>query len=541
MKKIKLIICVYIFVLVLLPSLCSATLGNHYLENHSIDITLHQDSSVIVRESMVKVDSDTEFLGVFTSINYGCGDGCKDPYRIHPIKMLSVTDFSGKKIKFASINDTNKHRFTFRVWDLRKVIAGKSDIVETYQIKNSLNTSFVDPSHDIFYRFLYDGYEYSSKGITATIHFPGSITKNNSQSFVDLRDNNQKVIKSIPFEWIDDRTIKVEYAEEITKGQILTLYSKLPKNTLDPYVPTFQEKYADLFERLRIVYWLLPSLGFFIICLIIWYFLGKDFKSKKTIVAEYFPPEKLSLLEIGILMNNCNINEHCLTGEIVSLVNKGHLGYMMSKDEFFIKRLDKNDTDLHSFQKKLLNIFSTDFKPIKSYEKIVSTEEVIQLYKSVIEKLEEDRFVLTKNQRIRRYLMPGSIWFLISVWFLYFNVQLLPLYNPDEIDIFMFKFAFSNIVPSYIIAYLFFKVMPKTTRESDEIIRAIKGYEEYLVKTDKFPELFNQSENRITPISAYATLFGITKKWHDRLKIIFDYRELKDMTKLEEDIVETPV
>ena len=523
----------FLFVSVFLPTTCFAALGNHYIEDHSIDITLNQDSSVTVIEKMVKVDNDTEYLGVFTSFNYGCGNGCVDTSKMHPIKMLRVTDFSGKEIKYAYIKDTKKHNITYRIWDLRDITAGKRDIIETTQIKNSLNTTLTEPYYDIFYRFLYQGYEYSSKGITATIHFPASITKNNSESFVDLRDAQQKAIKDVPFEWIDDKTIRVNYQNEIPKGQILTLYSRIPKNTLDPYVPTFREKYDDIFEKLRIINWMLPSLGFLIICLIIWVFLGKDYKSKKTIIAEYTLPENLSLMEVGVLVNDCNISERCLSGEIVKLINDGYLEFNITENKMNIKRSNKKEVDLQDFEKVIMNIFSDEFEAVRTYYNSVDTDTVIKIYHSVLTVLEKKGLALNKNQRIRRYFLPGSLWFLSSIWLLYSSIQLLPLYNPDEISFFMIKFAVSNIIPTYIIGYLFFKVMPKTSRKGEQTIRAIKGYKEYLAKTDKFPEIFNQDQNRITLVSPYVTLFGTTEKWHKVFRQFFNYKDLKDLPKLE--------
>jgi len=307
--------------------------------------------------------------------------------------------------------------------------------------------------------------------------------------------------------WTSPNVLSFTSVQTIPKRQGITVSATFPKGIFSPYEFSFWELYGQLF-------WFVIPLILLIICLILWALWGKDPNLNKPIIAEYEAPDKLTPLEMGLIMTNGKFKNKFITAEIIYLATRKILTIKESerkiykfRNKIFIKNDNTQaENSLNKIQKIILKgIFG------KNKEKKLSALErtfyptAKKVKKISIEDLIEKKLITKKGLYIKPvFLVISACLGFLSIFCLYVS-----------------PFSFFSVILSAFILLLFGFIMPQRTLSGAELYWKIKGFKLFMETVDKHRAEFYEKENIFEKFLPYAITFGITKLWIKKMEDIY--------------------
>jgi uncharacterized membrane protein len=485
-----------------------------YIHNFESEIIVNNDSSLTITEN---ITADCGNLsgkhGIFrvlpTQINTTDRGTIKTP-----VKLISITDFNGKRHEYSTINDRNNHTITWKIGDADKTVTGVNYYLIKYRVENAVRTE--NPDFDELYWNLNGNFwDIETDNFTATIIFPSGIDKNNADvSYYTgyLGYNDQELAE---FSWIDNNTLKFTSKKTLLEKQGITASIIFPKNIITPYEPPFLEKYGWL------IIFILPPIAL-IICFLIWKRYGDDPSIKKTIIPEFEIPENLTPMELGALKSNGRIDPEFITATIINLaVNKiiiieetkkeGVLSILGGKKiKFHLKNKEAALTD--SDKKVLQLLFGEDLSSDKvnlSAVKKKMQDDInfsSDLQKLVQKELQDKGLITKSGLTAKKIMLPIGI--MLTGTLIPFLIWGLP-------------YLAIALAASGLIVFIFSFFMPKRTAKGMELNWKIKGFKLYMETAEKYRQQFFEKENMFEKLLPYAMVFGMTKVWIKKMEEIY--------------------
>ena len=265
------------------------------------------------------------------------------------------------------------------------------------------------------------------------------------------------------------------------------------------------------YRAARTILWVLfysylasPIIAFFIL-LRLWYKRGKDPRGRKTIIPQYDPPDELSPLLVGTLIDE-KVDPRDFTAAIVDFAVKGYLTITEKKKtsarnhDFQLERKDdfEADENLFEYEKDLLRAI------FKGREKVnLSTlsgklhKEFKNVSQEVYQTLTERGYFDKRPDKVRKeYFTWGAILSIAGLcgsvfWGLGIPVALIG-----------------------VLLLCFSRTMPRRTKQGVLANEWARGFKMYLHRAERYrvknltPELFS----RFLP---YAMVFEVEKEWAD--------------------------
>ncbi len=327
-------------------------------------------------------------------------------------------------------------------------------------------------------------------------------------------------------------------------------------------------------------YWLL----FVLLSSMVW--LRRDIlgvvEEKRSIVVRYEPPEGLTVLQAGVLIDKSADNVDFYAA-IVELAYLGYLQIEESKDGVLFKKVDKNTEHLSKEQKQLLKALfsqkdSFSSKEMKSIDYKLLYQNMMQINATLYEWMVEEKYsvkhlakskslflkillvivipfivikvfiAISKHYSIEQFsynifsvciaLIPAffvsfshiSFKFKIAIsvvgvglWILLMQLHILPIQRGMELV---------DIVESYITAMMIivfllvmvYKKMGRYTTKGLEVVHYLKGLKVFIhsVKEDELRRYLIEQPDYIEKMLPYAMLFGQVDHWlemYDLLKV----------------------
>jgi len=151
-KKIILIAIIFFSFGVIIKTTQATTKNNiddWYIKNFATQITVNKDASLDIKERIVAdcgkaLNKHGIFRIIPEEIKIKGGEKIKTP-----IKLLSITDFKGNKIKYTKIYNSNDKTITWKIGDPNKTVQGVNNYIIHYQVRNAVR--FKNKSFDELY------------------------------------------------------------------------------------------------------------------------------------------------------------------------------------------------------------------------------------------------------------------------------------------------------------------------------------------------------------------------------------------------------
>lgn len=479
-----------------------------YIEDFKTQIVVNKDSSLTITEDILADCGNAQGKhGIFrilpTVINTTSG-------RIKtPIRLISITDFEGRSYKYAESYDTANKTVIWKIGDPNKTVSGENSYRIKYAVQNAVRTENSKKFDELYWNLSGNYWDLEIDNLTANIIFPSEISKDNASISYYSGYAGDKGTSLAEYQWIGDNTLEFKSTRPMKAKEGITASIAFPKNIVTPYK-------AGLLDYLNFEYfWLLLPVFVFIVCYKIWRKYGDDPDFKKTVIAEYAPPEGLTPLEVGMLQTNGALKQEFITGSIISLAVTGFINIKEIVEKGMI------------FDSKDYEIFKTDISPDekisraeqKIYSKLFALGDSVKLSSLknkfyIVNKEVEDSALnnLDSKGLIEKTGAKLKGGFMVAGMVLIFGGA----YFTEE----SWLFAVSVIL-SGIIIIIIGAMMVKRTLAGAEMNWKIKGFKLYMDTAEKYRQEFYEKENIFEKYLPYAIIFGITSQWISKMKDIY--------------------
>jgi uncharacterized membrane protein YgcG len=483
-----------------------------YIKDFQTEITVNADRSLnIVENILADCGNLPDKHGIFRIIPKSVERAGK--VISLPLKISSVTDFSGNKHPYdSSLNFTDNTQI-LKIGDAEKTVKGENEYRIEYQMGNAVYT-LGENEDELYWDVLGGFFDLEIDNFSAKINLPEGVNESNASvsvysGFVGSREN----LLDAQFSFVSDNTIEIS-ASAIGKRQGITVSVKMPKGIF-----TVEKVSGFNFAFFFII---LPVLVF-VLCFSVWKKYGKDSGVNKAIMPQYYPPKDMSILEMGAVLKNGKIKKEFLSAEIINLAVKGFLTIEQKKlfwifgKTYILSATDKKTDSLNDIERRILDALFLGKKSV-SLSQIRESFYISykNISKDVISKIDKDGFLSKKSLTLQTvFYVLGSIFLFSMIFWGSFGFSVNEAYR----NLFL-VFALSMLPVGPL--FLFFGyLMPQRTVKGDEMVAKIKGFKMYMDTAEKHRQIFNEKENIFEKYLPYAVMFGITKQWIKKFKEIY--------------------
>ena len=486
------------------PTLARGSVDYWYIQDFSAKFELRADSTLLVTE---KITADcgeaTDKHGIFRILPEQAltPDGVIKT----PVELVSITDWNGVPQTYSSSRNYLDKTVTWKIGDPDVTVQGVNRYQITYLVKNAVR--FGNAKFDEFYWNLNGAFwDIEIDTFTADIVFPAGINQTNATIDYYSGALGSKEKGNVSYEWLGTGLLRFKTAN-LQEREGVTASVTFPKGLIQPYQPTFWEKYSLYFFAL------IPIIAF-IICFTIWKNYGKDPKANKTVIAEYEPPANMSPLQLGVLYHN-DLNNKLISASIIDLAVKGFLkieelekSSLFSGKDFKLTKTNsaKSDAVLCLTEKILYEKLFADKSEVQlSQLKNKFFEHIGALQKTAKDEAIANGYIYQSGTRNMIIMIMVGVGLSVLAGCAY------ETNTPLAVALFL----------STAIVILFGIVMPRVTEKGAETIWQIKGFKLYMETAEKYRQQFNEKENIFEKYLPYAMVFGITKLWVNKMKELY--------------------
>jgi uncharacterized membrane protein YgcG len=536
----------FLFFAAVLPTASAQTeLGEEYIEQFDVDITIGQTGEIGVIETIRYHFGTTERHGIYRDIPYEYA-GQYGTKRSMPVDVESVTDADGKAFRFEESRTGGYLRV--KIGDPNRLVTGTVTYIIRYSVRDAV--SFFPEYDELYWNVTGNGWTVPIVASAATIHLAEPVLGNRFVCYLGPVGSTERC----PI--VDDDTTVVRSEFRASAGRMLPAGSGLtialgfPKGII--HEPSAFERFLSFFGDNPLVILPFAVFGFMFRR---WWHVGRDPAGRGTIVPEYDVPEGLSPLHIAALQDG-RLSGKEIPAAIIDLAVKGYLVIEQVTDDglvfdttdyrlietakrpaagsiesllleaLFTSAQSSLDTAgvrklLAAPQAKLLPDFLKRSIEANLPKEVAATETTLRLVKiselknKFYAKIPELQKWAVTDLVSRKLLArsPQEVWGKYALWGLlvfFVSFFILPIFQLEGINVIMLLVC----IPIYIFfAYL----MPRVTREGAIMKERLLGLRDYLQiaekrriefhnAPEKTPELFE----RLLPA---ALLLGVSDIW----------------------------
>ncbi len=480
-----------------------------YVKDFSAEIRVNLDSSLDISEIIVADCGDLENKhGIFRVLptKYKTQEG----KYILPTTLKSITDENNRPYKYSKEKDLDT--IIYKIGDKFVEVKGENTYVIKYRVENAIRTER-NSYDELYWNILGNFWDLEIDNFRAKIIFPQGISRENVDIDYYAGTLGSKSKAGFNYIWLNDNELEFRSSNTIGTRTGLTLSATFPKDIVSPYKYSPWQKFIIALDKTILKY--IIALIILFLAFFAWSKFGKTPKINQPLIAEYEPPEGLSPIEIGSLLNRGRRSKNSIPATIINLAVKGYLKIekiekkgIFSKTNYKFIRLDKETKDLYKAEEKLFaNIFIGNKSEVKLSElKNENKLDLAEIFNYVSDDL-KDRGLISKNSV---FIGIGMIILAVILFIIFIKINVLVALSPLGFIIFGLL------------------TMNSLTIEGVELRHKIKGFKLYMTTAEKYRFRFYEKEGIMEKYLPYAIQFGITKQWLNSMKNIYGEDYLKN-------------
>lgn len=476
---------------------------NWDIPSFNTDITVREDGSFLVKETIVADFSRESHHGIFRTI---------------PVQYRDANDHTLKlRYNVVSVEDENGNDWwyeTSRDGDYLKVKTGDPDrylqepatFIITYEIQRAVSFQF-DDHDEVYWNATGDEWEVSILESSAAIHLPASVSAEDLRAtcFTGAYGSNTQECEFR----IEGNSIYYESLRAFAPYEGLTIVAGFPKGVVE------QASFAQQLIWFFTDNWpyLIPFITFFTL-LYLWYTRGKDpATNRDTVMPHYEAPEDITPAEAGTLIDE-KVDMHDLSSTIVDMAVRGYLKIKETKkkkllwgEEYeyeFIKIKDfNNDSKLEKHEIKTLEaIFGTGQSKKLSDLKNKFYKDLPKIKEYIYDSLVSKGYFPRNPDKIRQNYWGAGLFMLMGPFFIF----------GAFVDTGLISLPIAVAI-SGVIVMIFANAMPAKTKKGVDAYYKILGLEEYIDTAEADRIKFQEKENLFMKLLPYAMAFTIADRW----------------------------
>jgi len=426
-----------------------------------------------------------------------------------PIKLISITNETGKPYNFETITDRFNHTITWKIGDANTTITGINIYQISYQIKNVVVPS--DNGNALYLNLNGNFWELPTNSFTSTIHLPDGINQANTQIQLYAGEFGVTADEFAKFKWNEDGKSFQVTAKDLPPSIGITTWAEFPNGLVKLYQPSLWDKYG-------VYLWLLLPLYALWLGFREWRRHGQDPRLRGPIVVEYDPPKDLLPLEGGLLMNYGGIKPIFVSATIIDLAVRGYLkieeikstGFLMGQD-WQITLLKDNFTELKPFEVRLLEALLGNNPAVGASTKLSDQKDTFYTKMTGIRN--------SAYEKIKPFFdSDGAGW---QITFIGLGSALIFASVPIGITLMNWTIL-AALMSSGIILIIFGILMSKRSKLGSETLYQLKGFQLYMKQAETYRMRFYEKENIFEKYLPYAIVFGLTHIWAKAFAKIYE-------------------
>lgn len=459
------------------------------IKNFFVKITINKDSSFLVKEEITYDFGENYKHGIYRNI----------PVRKTKIVVIKVTDELGNPYRFRVTKEGNY--LQIKIGDPNKVIKGEHTYNIFYRVWKEIR--FFQNHDELYWNITGNEWEVPIERSGAIVSLPEKIPERNLR-FACFTGFVGSQVSDCNFRLKENGEILFESQKSFLPREGLTIVLGWPKGVVQK--PSLVQKIFWDFED----FWpLLIPVFVFNFLFNKWWREGKDPKIKKTIVAQYEPPDDLRPAEVGLILNQ-RITGKEITATLVDLAVRGYIKIKeIPRNDIFekvdyelINLKDFNDPqeELREYEREILNkIFDSKDRVLISNLKNKFRYHLLSIIEKIYSGITKFEYFVSEPQKIQRRLtgIGVGVTALGFVFGIFFRNYILLI----------------SVFLSGILFLIFAPFMPKRTSKGIEAYWQILGFKEYINTAEKYRLQFQERENIFEEFLPYAIIFGLVEKW----------------------------
>lgn len=522
-----------VWLLLLWPAATQAQ-ENWTINRFLSEITLQPDGAVVVEEIIVVDFGVLEKHGIFRDLPY-VYDTDNGGKWYTSIEDIAVTQDNTPAQIDVTRNATNVR---IRVGDPDRTISGQHSYRLTYSVRGVMQSfAAVD---ELYWNVTGNNWEAPIKHAAATVTMPTNITQ--AACYEGLSGATDACAKA-------EYTLRTALftSDTLPPGEGLTVAVGVPSGTV-PIItvaapPTLRDA---LFSPVAGSVALLVAGGGLGWMWQRWYRYGRDrywprallpgersdregitaaekilpIGHRRALSVEYEPPDGLRPAEIGILMDE-NADTLDVSATIVDVASRGYLliteipkKWIFGKHDYEFTRTAMPNTDLHTYEAKLLERLFDARKTVKMSELKNSFYKDLPTIKSLLYKEVIRKKIFPHNPHtVRRIYTAGAVFVLILGVVL---LVVLGMAIDQAPFLHLYHRVWAGLAPALIIVgavgVSVSRHMPRKTAYGRELYERARGYRLFVSGTEKHRAPFYENEGLFLAVLPYAIVFGVTDK-----------------------------
>ena len=468
------------------------------IKDFEVEFNINEDGYFLVKESIIYDFDGNSKHGIYRDI----------PLKNIKIKVLKVTDEFGNNYPF-KISKKGEY-LEIKIGDPNKLITGTRIYNIFYRVDNGIG--YFNDHDELYWNVTGQGWEVPIEKVGALIHLPEKVFESNLKldCFTGFFGSKEK---DCSYRMEENGDIIFESKKSFIPGEGLTIVLGLPKGLVRE--PNLLQKFlwnlADFWP-------LLIPIFVFGYLFKEWWYKGKDPKIKKTIIAQYEPPDNLRPAEVSLVLRQ-KVDPRDISATLVDLAVRGFIkireikksGIFSRTDYELIKLKDFNDfkENLKLYERDLLrNVFEFNKEVLVSGLKNRFYSHLPNIMEAVYSGVSDFKYFISNPKEVTKKWSGIGIGTLVFGSFLAFLLKNFLLLGP--------------IFISGILFLIFSPFMPKRTGKGTGAYWHILGFKEYINTAEKYRAEFEEKENIFEKYLPYAIIFGLVDKWAKAFEGIYN-------------------
>lgn len=489
--------------LVLILFISSAFAQDFTISNFHSDIMIHEDSSVIVKET-IDVEFHRSKHGIYREIPFKYRDELGKVITT-PTRVLSVMDESGKVWKY-QVKKTGPV-IHIRIGDAKRYIEGHQTYVIIYEVENVI--LFFNDHDELYWNVTGNYWEAPIQEASATVSLT---TKNKSKNLMAAGyEGSYGSREECGYETYENSG-KFFTKRNLNMGEGLTIAFGWDKGLVFP--PSSWKKFLWTINPRENWIFLLPIFSFLYMANR-WYRKGRDPRVRESVAVMYEPPkfdnQPLTPAEVGTLIDE-KLDPRDITSTIVGLAVKGYIkieetkkeGMIFDKTDYYLKKVKNPDSNLNPFEIELMKALfpaalpGTLISDLKN--KFYTNLDILKkvLYGELIRK----KYFLSSPEKVRNSYMAAGI--VVLVFAILAFVFLIPNSGGK---------SFIAGILTGIPVLAFAKFMPVKTRTGASTHMDILGFQEFMNRAEKDRLERMGDKNLFSKFLPYAIALDVADNW----------------------------
>ncbi|MFN3396323.1 MAG: DUF2207 domain-containing protein [Thermodesulfovibrionales bacterium] len=475
------------------------------------DIIVREDSSFVVKEEIF-VEFHRPRHGIYREIPFKYIDEMGRTIRT-PLKVLSVTDDSGRKWRFRVSRRGNV--INIRIGDPDIYLTGNQEYIITYTVKNAL--LYFNDHDELYWNVTGDQWRADIKQASAIVMLPTG--KRSRQLWAACYTGSHGSRETACSHAEEGSTAEYITKRALRPGEGFTIAFGWDKGITMP--PPAWKRFLWRVALEENWVFVLPVISLFTMSYL-WFRRGRD-PVKGHVMVRYEPPRfnnrPLSPAEVGCLIDE-RMDPRDITSSIVGLAVKGYIkieetvkeGLILDSTDYYLSKQKEPDENIDLFEKTLMEKLFPGRSPgilvstmkNKFYLNIDTLKDT--LYRELINK----GFFPRNPEKVRQFYIFVGIAIIFALSFL--TIFLFPSTE--------FKGIIAGIL-SGLLVIGFSRYMPAKTITGSRAYLEVEGFKEFLNRAEKDRIIRMGDKELFSKFLPYAIALDVVDNWADAFEDVY--------------------